>query len=119
MRDTAKRFDEAMLAAAATLSLRAWPRRVASRGCSNPSLPDIALPEQVTDFAIANILDALKRIDSELNDYVSGGDTAHLITALDTGLQNLILALRDTIGLWQLGKRPMDSPAAGPAARRS
>jgi len=71
-----------------------------------PAYLNIALPELVTDYAIANILDALERIDSELNDYIFDSDTAHLANALDTGLQNLILAIRDTIGRWQLGKGP-------------
>ena len=105
--DTARRFDETMLAAAASAvpegpgldTLLAAVIRI-------PAYLNIALPELVTDYAIANILDALERIDSELNDYISDSDTAHLANALDTGLQNLILAIRDTIGRWQLGKGP-------------
>lgn len=66
----------------------------------------MVFPEQVTDAAIAKILDALKHIDSELNDYISDRDTARLANVLDTGLQNLILAVRNCIGRWQLGKGP-------------
>lgn len=107
IRDTARRFDETMLAAAASAvpegpgldTLLAAVLRI-------PAYLNIALPELVTDYAIANILDALERIDSELNDYIFDSDTAHLANALDTGLQNLILAIRDTIGRWQLGKGP-------------
>jgi hypothetical protein len=107
IRDTAKRFDETMLVTAATAmpegpgldSLLAAALRI-------PAYLNIALPELITDFAIAKILDALKHIDGELNDYISDRDTAHLADALGTGLQNLHLALRDCYGLWQLGKRP-------------
>lgn len=110
IRDTAKRFDEAMLADAAT-AVPEGPGldAVLAAVFRIPAYLEIALPEVVTDFAIANILDALKHIDSELNDYISDGDTAHLANALDTGLQNLILALRDTFGLWQLGKGPWNA----------
>jgi hypothetical protein len=107
MQGTAKRFDEAMLADAATAvpegpgldTLLAAVFRI-------PAYLQIALPELVTDFAITNILDALRHIDSELNDYISDRDTAHLAHALETVLQNLHLALRDCYGLWQLGKGP-------------
>jgi hypothetical protein len=98
-----------MLAAAAT----AVPDGVGLDGLLGialriPAYLSIALPELVTDYAITKILDALKHIDNELNDYVSDRDTAHLANALGTGLQSLHLALRDCYGLWQLGKPPWD-----------
>jgi hypothetical protein len=106
MRDTAKRFDETMLADAATAvpegpgldTLLAAVFRI-------PAYLNIVLPEQVTDYAITNILNPVERIGSELNDYLSDGDTDHLTDALGSGLQNLILAIRDTIGLWRLGNK--------------
>jgi hypothetical protein len=107
LRDTAMRLDDAMLAAAAAAvpdgpgldTLLAAVSRV-------PAYLRMVFPEQVTDAAIAKILDALKHIDSELNDYISDRDTARLANILDTGLQNLILAVRNCIGRWQLGKGP-------------
>jgi hypothetical protein len=109
MLDTAQQFDETMLAAAATTV----PDGIGLDGLLGaafgiPVYLSIALPELVTDYAITKILDALKHIDNELNDYVSNRDTAHLANALGTGLQNLHLALRDCYGLWQLGKPPWD-----------
>lgn len=110
MRDTAQRFDEAMLAVAAT----AVPDGVGldvllAASFRIPVYLNIALPEVVTDFAIGNIVEALKPLNSELNDYLSDSDTAHLADALGPGLQNLHRALRDCFGLWQLGKGPWKS----------
>jgi hypothetical protein len=88
MRDTAQRFDGAMLAIAA----RAVPDGVGLDGLLAASfrIPvylNIVLPEVVTDFAIGNIVDTLKLLNSELNDSISDGDAAHLANALGPGFR--------------------------------
>jgi hypothetical protein len=65
-----------------------------------------ALPELVNDTNIARIIDALRFIDNELNNYFADSDTVHLTNALDTGLQNLYQALRRSFGYWQRGRDP-------------
>jgi hypothetical protein len=110
IRDTAKRFNEGMLAAAAT-ALPEGPGldTVLANVAYIPFFIKIALPELVTDVAVANIINALQSIDGELNDYVSDGDTAHLATAFGPGLQGFHQALYGAFGLWQLGRRPWKS----------
>jgi hypothetical protein len=134
IRNTIKRFDEATLAAA--YSIRDAERRLGEATLTQadaeaiwdaacavaPHAPGVitmlsnldslpgqmhtALPELVNDTNTARIIDALRFIDNELNNYFADSDTAHLTNALDTGLQRLHQALRRSFGYWQKGRDP-------------
>jgi hypothetical protein len=108
MRDTAARFDEAMLADAAT-AVPDGRRRLDTVLAGSLSVTEhiqFVRPELVTDAALARIRDALKLINGELNNYISNGNTVHLTDALDTGLQNLYQVNRHCFGYWQLPDDP-------------
>jgi hypothetical protein len=107
MRDTAGRFDEAMLAAAAT-AIPDGPGLDTVLAGSLGVTVDIPVmrPELVTDSALTRIRDALQLINGELNNYISNGNTVHLTTALDTGLQNLYRVNGHCFGYWRLGNDP-------------
>jgi hypothetical protein len=110
MRDTAGRFNEPMLADAAAADHDGRGLDVLLAAVFRiPAYLDIALPEVLTERAVVNIVEALKRISSELEDYISDGQTAHLTEALGARFEDLHLALRDCYGWWQLGKGPWRS----------
>jgi len=71
-----------------------------------PSSAEAARPELVTESAFGRILDALRGIDSELNNYISDRDAVHLANVLDTRTQNLHQVLRRCFGYWMLPKDP-------------
>jgi hypothetical protein len=104
MRDTARRFDEAMLADAATAvpdgagldTVLAGSLGVAAQ------IPEMR-PELLTEPALRRIRDALKFINGDLDNYISNGDAVHLTNAFDSGLQNLYRVNGHCFGYWQLG----------------
>jgi hypothetical protein len=125
IRDTVRRFDEVTLAAAE--SIRDAERRsdeamLDAASAAAPHAPGVvrllaildrlpsylqnALPELVNDTNIARITGALRFIDNELDSYFADSDAVHLANALDTGIQNLIRALRRSFGYWQMGRDP-------------
>jgi len=67
---------------------------------------DAARLELVTHSAFARILDALKGIDSELNNYMSDRDSIRLANVLDTRAQNLHQVRRHCFGYWMLPNDP-------------
>src|SRR5215831_6519126 len=100
IQDTVKRFDEAMLTAAAA----AVPHgidRLHSVLAQVPITIRSACPELVTDVVIARIFDKLSLIGDELNDYISDANVGRLANALGAEIDNLIWALRANFGLWQ------------------
>jgi hypothetical protein len=77
---------------------------------------DAARPELVTESAFGRILDALRGIDSELNNYISDRDGGRLANVLDTRIQNLYQVVRHCFGYWML---PKDLARAGKIKRLS
>ncbi len=71
-----------------------------------PWSADAARPELVTESAFGRILDALRGLDSELNNYISDRNAIHLANVLDTRIQNLYQVLRHCFGYWMLPKDP-------------
>ena len=134
IRETAKRFDEATLAAAESIrdaEIRyhegTLPHSEAeaifdAASAAVPHAADLvtllsilghlpayvhsALPALVNDTNIARITDVLRYIDNELNSYFADSDSVHLTNALDTGRQNLYQALHRSFGYWQQGRAP-------------
>jgi hypothetical protein len=132
IRETAKRFDEATLAAAESIrdaeiryvegelpdaeaeaifdaASAAVPHAaglVTLLSILNdlPAILQNALPALVNDTNITRITDVLGYIDKELNSYFADSDSVHLTDALDTGRQNLYQALRRSFGYWQPGR---------------
>jgi len=102
MRDTAKRFDDAALLAAAAAAPHSGMDTMLAGILDTPVRVETARPELVTEAALVRVLDALKVIDRELNDYLATGDVAVLAHALGPGLQNFYQVLRLCFGYWQL-----------------
>lgn len=107
MRDAAARFDEAMLADAATAVPDGPGLDTVLAGSLSVvvQIPETR-PELVTESALGRIRDALKLINGELNNYTSDGDVVHLTNALDSGLQNFYRVNGHCFGYWQLGNDP-------------
>jgi hypothetical protein len=107
MQDTARRFDEPMLADAATAVPEGPGLDTVLAGSLGviAQIPEMR-PELVTEPALRRIRDALKLINGELNNYISDGEVVHLTNALDSGLQNLYRANGHCFGYWQLGNDP-------------
>jgi hypothetical protein len=107
IREAEKRLDEAMFdAASAAAPHAAGLVRMLAILDRLPSYLQNALPELVNYTNITRIANALRFIDNELNSYFADSDAVHLDDALDTGIQNLIQAIRRSFGYWQKGRDP-------------
>lgn len=106
---TVDRFDNAMLAAAAT-AVPDNPSAITQlfHGAIDPITYRAELvPRQLlTSAALARILGALQLIETELDCYLADRDVVHLSNALGDGMQNLFQALRQCFGFWRLPKDP-------------
>jgi hypothetical protein len=103
VRDTARRFDDAGLMAAATAAPPGGMDTMLHGILHAPIMIRNARPELVTETALLKVLDAIQLIDRELNDYLASGDAAVLAHALGPTFQNFFQVLRRSFGYWQLG----------------
>jgi hypothetical protein len=95
-------FDAASAAAPHAFNVLVLPGALDSVSHS----ADAARAELVTESAFARILDALRGIDGELNNYISDRNACHLANVLDARIQNLYQVVRHCFGYWMLPKDP-------------